>query len=355
MLYEEAFQEYKKEFGRNFPSTFNFAMISLALLALGIYWPWTLWLTVPLGVLPFFFATEMSLAEPTPKVTYSSALYFRYFAGYFAPPFFGCYRVVLNYLRAFLCGLAVSLLVGLVYYYSAYTVDASFREAIDSAAKYLSNSAADEALNALYGNLSFTLFANIVSLTEGGVALFVFALELAVYGLNPYLRFAIKSSASRMANEVFAGGLRLAGKGFRKDFWEALWLGFVLLVLGFLFGVGMGLLWTGEADRLFAMGLSGSCLFLFMYLPYYFIVVALLGEKYNGCFVTYSIGVAEKALTELKKGASVSEKEAEEIQKSIDEAKNELKASSTGDSPSDQEAPEDAEKKPDDKGPDDPK
>jgi hypothetical protein len=308
-----AFARYKKEFGRNFPSTFNFAMLTLAFLALGVYQPWTLWLTLPFGILPFFFATEMSLAEPTPEVTYSNALFFRYYVGYFTPPFLGCYRVIINWLRAFLAGFAFALVLGLIYYYSAYAIDASFKEAIDSAAEYLRNSATDQAINVLDYNFSFTLFSRIVALSGGGVTLLVFLMELALYGLNPYLRSATQSSTIRMANEVFSGGIRLAGKSFRKDFWGALWLGLVLLILGFGVGLLVGLRVRAETDRLFALGLSGSCLFLFMYLPYYFIVISLLGKKYSGSFVAYSIGVAERALAELKKGSSLNPEEAAKI------------------------------------------
>lgn len=316
-LSRQAFRHYKEDFLRNFPPTFNFAMISLAFLALGIYWPWTLFITFPFGVLPFFFATELSLDEAG-QINYSNALYFRYYAAYYKPPFLGCYRVVVNFLRALLLGLLVSLLLALVYYFSAYAVDASFREAIDSASQYLRNSATDEAMRVLNENLSVTLFANLVSLTEGGVLWLVFVSELGVYGLNPFLRVSVNASDSKILNGVFAGGLRLGRKDFFRDYFSALWLGLVLLISGFLFGVGMGLLWTGDADRLLAMGFAGSFLFLFFYIPYYLIVISFLAAKYGDLFVRYSLKTAEQAFEEMKKRGMADAKTLDDIQKEID-------------------------------------
>jgi hypothetical protein len=117
------------------------------------------------------------------------------------------------------------------------------------------------------------------------------------------------------------GGIRLVKKDFWKDYYSALWPLLVLMIVGFLGGGALAMLWSGSVYDWLLIGFAGAGIFLTPFIPYYFYVMESLSQKYKGAFAKYSISLAQRTLKELEDAQRLSEGEAQALKKSIDDAK----------------------------------
>jgi hypothetical protein len=335
-----AWRLYKAQARKTLPTSFNFAMVAVAVMALAFLLPSTLYLSVPFVLIPFLFAFQMTAFYLRKNDFVTNREFFAYFRAYFKTPFAGCYRVLRNFLLALLWSLAVGVVVGVVYYAVASSIDASFTAAVNDVSALFVNGSLSDVEDYLAASAPLALCENVVSLAELFAGFYAFTHYLSSYGVNPYLRSAIVGASPRVSNLIYAGGLKTVGPRFWKDYYSALWLGIILFVLGFASGVGVGLLFIEEDSLLWGVsGILGSLIFLFAYLPYYFSVMGLLADKYRNGFADYSIKMAQRTLQELQQSQKLSEEEAESLRKSIDSAEKSL---SGDDKPSESEPSDDS-------------
>lgn len=320
-LSKKAWDLYAHQAGKVFPTSFNFTMVLIAVLALGLWVSQSLYLTVPFIVLPFFFAYQMATDYLRRGNAITNRQFFSYYGGYFSMPFTGCYRVIRNFLLALAISLLGGILVGLTYYLIASSVSPAFQNSISTLYDLTQNSNVGEVNNFLLSDLHLVYFYNTIALSEGFILFYAFIHLLAGYGLNPYLRSIISGASPRVCNAIYAGGLRLVRGAFLKDYYRCLWLGCVLLLVGYGAGMGLGFLWSGSANVLGVCGLAGAALLVSFYIPYYFNVVSLLADKYHASFADYSIQMAQSTLAELEKNRKLSEQEAADLEKTIASAK----------------------------------
>jgi len=320
-LFKKAWDQYVHQAGRVFPTSFNFTMVLVAVLALGLWVSESLYLTVPFIVLPFFFAYQMATDYLRSGNAITNRQFFSYYGGYFSMPFTGCYRVIRNFLLALAISIGGGVLAALGYYIIGSSVSPAFQNSISTLYDLTQNSNVNEVNAFLTSDLHIIYFYNTIALSEGFILFYVFVHLFASYGLNPYLRSVISGASPRACNAIYVGGLRLVRGAFLKDYYRCLWLGSVLLVVGYGAGMGLGFLWSGSADVLSVCGLAGAALLLSFYIPYYFNVVSLLADKYHNSFADYSIKMAQLTLNELQKAQKLSEQEAADLEKTIDSAK----------------------------------
>jgi hypothetical protein len=323
-LSQAAWKAYKAEFASSFVPTFNFAMVAIAVLAVGVWQPYTLFLTIPFLLIPFYFALQISISDARQGHPYSNKNFLHFFAMYFKLPYLGVYRVVVSALFSFLWGVLISSLVAIVYYLIGTSVSAPFADAMNDFYNAIQNGNATAVTDLLNGNSYFETYFIVVSVSEYGIWFLSLLQYLGVWSLNPYTRAIMKRSmpSPRMANSLFIGSLKSIRGRFAADYFKGTWLGLVLSVVGFALGSGLGYLWKHDPLVLVACGVAVSVLFLFFYLPYFLIVVELLADHYDEDFAKYSVTFAENALKQLEETKRLSEEEAKEIQKMIDDAKN---------------------------------
>lgn len=347
---QEAWALYQKQAKSLLPTAFNFTMITLVVFALGIFWPETLYLTVPFLLIPFFFAYQMASSSLRRGKNVGGNEFLRFYAAYYQTPFLGCYRVIWHAVLSFFWGLAAMFAVGLLTYYTAYAVNPDFQSAVMDLANYVQSHTMDEVVTYMAASQPIALFQNAMTLVDEGVFFYFFLHYIASYGLAPYLRSAIAGANSRVANEIYVGGLRSIHPSFWKDYYRALWPAIPLIVIGYGAGMGIAFLTPAEAIQISAAGAAGAILFLLPFLPYYFNVVGLLIEKYHGNFVSYSLKMAQNTLAELEEAKKLSEEEAASLRKSIEAAK---KQEEKGPENPEDKSGDDSEENDDDK-PDDP-
>jgi hypothetical protein len=323
-LTKAAWKVYKAEFASSFVPTFNFSMIAIALLAVGIWQPLTLYVTFPFVLLPFYFALQISISDAREGHPFTNRSFFHFYGMYYRMPYLGVYRVIVNFIFSFLWSLLVSGLVYFAYYWIASAVDPVFVTGITDLYNAFMNGSLDNANSVLANNASVARLLIVVDTVETGTTFLVFLQYLGVWSLNPYIRSVMKRSAPspRMANSLFTGGLRQIRKEFSKEYFKATWLGMVLAIVGFGGGAAIAGVLTVDPAVIAASGIAGSLVLLFFYLPYFFIVVELLANHFDENFAKYSISFAEQTLKQLEETKRLSEEEAKEIQKMIDDAKN---------------------------------
>jgi hypothetical protein len=330
-LWHQAWDLYRKQFGKTLPTLFNFAMIGIAVLAVAVLWPDTLFVTVPFIAIPFFFALAMSDSYLHHGEAIPGGQFYRYFGAYYQPIYFGSYRLIRNFLTAFLCAILGSVIFGFIYYEAALASDPALGGLLTEFANdYLTGDL--DALDALLsGNAALGSWIFWSSLVEYGLLSLVFIHLLLRNGILPYLRAFLVGAPFRLINAVYKGAVKSVRKAYEKDYFLTLWPLYLLMIAGYVAGSfaflplasAMGL--TDPADvagLLWVGGLAGSFVFLLPLLPYYFQVMGLLIDKYRTAFSSYSMSLASRTLDELKEAQRLAKEQEERMKKTLDDAKN---------------------------------
>jgi hypothetical protein len=318
-----AWASYRNEAKALFPTAFNFTMILVAVFALGIYFPPSLYLTIPLVVLPFFFAFQMTTAYLRKGTQMDNAQFWRFVASYFQIPFAGCYRVIIHLLFALLWSFLAAWITSFAYYGIASAINPDFLSAINDLTSYIQANDTTSATNLLQNSSVMVYFVNTIAAVELSVFSVVFFHETATWGMSPFLRGAIIGGDARMCNQVYVGGIRQVRGPFWKDYFLSLWPGVLLFLAGYVGGAAIMMLYSPDVTQWVAAGLAGASLLLLPFLPYYFHVMGYLIDKYRNAFANYAIRLAQNTLQELEQTKKLSEEEAAELKKSIAEAQEE--------------------------------
>lgn len=323
-LASAAFFLFKKDYRKTLAASFTFLMIEIMVIAVAFAFSYSLLISIPFVLIPCFFALQMSVSSYKGGAPLSSRVFFRFFGLYFNPaaPFYGVYRVCISLLKAIGVALLASFLVGGIYYYIAVSADSSFIDAINKFSSLLESGTNQEFMDFMTTNEPILMYQRVVLLSSYGFGLYEFIHSLSVNSFNPYVRMGLQGASSRLANSIFVGGLRQIRKSFYKDYYGALWLGILLLVGGYLTGVGVGFIWFSDFERLFVLGLAGSALFTFAYIPYLLNVIELLATRYEKGFVEYSINMAKQTLDRLKAEQNLSEKEIKDMEEQLQQAQD---------------------------------
>ncbi|MCH3909909.1 MAG: hypothetical protein LKF75_03635 [Bacilli bacterium] len=317
-----AWGRYKKEWKKILPTSFNFFMVMAIVLAVGYFFPATLYITIPFVLVPFLFAYEMSSSYIKKGSPMNNQTFSRFYMSYYAPNFFGCYRIVYHFFLSLLWGLLASFIVACVYYLIAMNVSDSFVTAINYVMEQIEAGGNINNLSQyLSSNTAFLYYSNTVTAVQFGVGFYFFMHYMSYYGLSPYIHMIVVGDNVRAANAIMVGGIRLVKKDFWKDYYSALWPLLVLMIVGFLGGGALAMLWSGSVYDWLLIGFAGAGIFLTPFIPYYFYVMESLSQKYKGAFAKYSISLAQRTLKELEDAQRLSEGEAQALKKSIDDAK----------------------------------
>jgi hypothetical protein len=288
-------------------------------------------------VIPFFFAFAMSDSYLHHGTEITGRQFYRYYATYFQPTFFGSYRLIRNFFFALLISLAGALLTAVFYFGIAYSTDAAFKTAADAMlTEFAASPTIDlSTLITAAGPLYYWLLA--MQIGEYGALSLAFLHLTARAGLLPYLRAIMPGGNSRMINAIYGTSMKSIRTSYNRDYFLALWPGYLLVIAGYALGaVGSYYLvnawgWavndnvTAQISQfstyLWVGGLLGAFLTLLFFIPYYFQVMGLLVDKYKAAFAASSLTLANRALSELKEAQRMASEQAKEVEKSLDEAK----------------------------------
>jgi hypothetical protein len=309
-----------QEIGKLWPTGLNVFFITIAILAVGVWVPSSLFFTIPLLLMSFLFAYQLTASYIRKNEGMGNKQFLSFFSAYFRMPFFGCYRIIRNAFISVLYSVGSGLLVAILYYVVASNISPAFASDWSALTAHFSANELDAANSLISSSAALAGFEQAVAYAEGAGLFFAFSLLMSFYGLSPYLRSIIMGATPRICNAIFVGGIRKA-RGFWRDYCRTLWPLLVAEILGFALGSAVAYWISRNSTYLVVGGVSGALIFLTPLFPYYFEAAGLLMEKYRRAFSDFSISFAQQTLEKLEANRQMSEEEAKEIKKTIDEAK----------------------------------
>lgn len=331
-----SFKEYPKTLKKLLPWLINFIFVVIAVLALSFLTPFSLFFTIPLAVIPFFFALQVSDSYIHLKDDLDNKRFAAYLKSYFLPVNFGCFRIVRSALFSLLISFGVAFLFGFAY------VEISLLNGVDMNAvlnTFLeAYQAGDiEGMNAILNSepmLSLMTWTGVVESVSFALS---FLFHIYHYGVLAYFHFSIQGVDARTVNAFYKAALRSTRtKGYNKDYFSVIWPMLLLSVLSLGLGIYFGyLLTTIESVSLFFQNNSyfqsnqlisltavlTMLLFVTFILPYYFDSMILLYQKYELSFGQAALEFAQETINQLKQTEQLSKEEREEIEKNLSSLK----------------------------------
>ena len=331
-----SFKEYPKTLKKLLPWLINFIFVVIAVLALSFLTPFSLFFTIPLAVIPFFFALQVSDSYIHLKDDLDNKRFAAYLKSYFLPVNFGCFRIVRSALFSLLISFGVAFLFGFAY------VEISLLNGMDLNAilnTFLeAYQAGDiEGMNAILNSepmLSLMTWTGVVESVSFALS---FLFHIYRYGVLAYFHFSIQGVDARTVNAFYKAALRSTRtKGYNKDYFSVIWPMLLLSVLSLGLGIYFGyLLTTIESVSLFFQNNSyfqnnqlisltavlTMLLFVALFLPYYFDSMILLYQKYELSFGQAALEFAQETINQLKQTEQLSKEEREEIEKNLSSLK----------------------------------
>src|SRR5574344_601743 len=162
-LSRSAWLLYRKEIIRIWPTALNVFWVTLGVLAIGYFFPVTLYVSIPLLLMSFLFAYQLSVSYLRKGSALTNRQFFSFYGAYFRMPFYGSYRVFRNFLLAFLYAFAGGVIIGLFYFAIASAVSPAFQSDWASLVSYASQNQADAANNLLQTSSALIGFENAVA------------------------------------------------------------------------------------------------------------------------------------------------------------------------------------------------
>lgn len=343
-LKSKAFQYAKENYFNLLPITLLMVTVAVVILALGVFFPSSLALTVGLILIPFYLSYSMSISysfkkdglEPSPGPLIKG------YVAYFHLPYNGSYRYIRNLLFSFLIGAGVAFTFFVLYFSIGASLNPSWLEAMKNFYNDMINAASTEealSVETAFLNLEFVSWGyNIGEFLSFSITMLLLTHQISHYSLAPYLRDSNIFGSPRLANQSFVALTRKKEYGFRKEYWGALWPFYLILFVLFLGGAAIGFFFFPDhlafessgpswAACGFALALIG---YMFM-LPYHSYLMHFMDEKYSARYADYMLSSAKAALAKLESQAAVSQEQAEKIREdlriaeSIQKEKNEGK------------------------------
>lgn len=335
-ILKTAFKEYPKTLKKLLPWLINFLFVVVAALALAFLSPLSLFLSVPLAIIPFFFAIQLSDSYVHIKNDLDNKRFGAYLKSYFSPVSFGCYRIVRSALFSLLISIGAAFVFGFLY------IEISILNGVDMNGVlnefmelYQANDI--DGLNALLNSeplLSMITWTGVIESISFALS---FLFHLYRYGILSYFHFSLQGADARSVNAFYKASLRSTRtRGYNKDYFSIIWPMLLLSVISLGLGTYFGYLLTTiesvseffnnnayfQSSQLISLtGILTMFLFVIFFLPYYFDSMILLYQKYELSFGQAALEYAQEAINQLKQTEQFSKEEREEIEKNLENLK----------------------------------
>lgn len=325
-------KEYPKSLKKLLPWIVNFIFVVIAVLALAFLSPFSLFFSIPLAIIPFFFALQVSDSYIHLKNDLDNKRFGAYLKSYFSPVSFGCFRIVRSALFSFLISLGAAFLFGLAY------IEISILNGVDMNAvlnNFLEVYQANDidGMNAILNSEPMVSLMTWTGVIESVSFALSFLFHLYRYGVLSYFHFSLQGADARSVNAFYKAALRSTRtKGYNKDYFSVIWPMLLLSILSLGLGIYFGYLLTTiesissffqnnayfQSSQLISLtAVLTMLLFVIFFLPYYFDSMILLYQKYELSFGQAALEYAQEAINQLKQTEQFSKEEREEIEKNL--------------------------------------
>lgn len=288
--------------------------------------PLLLYVTIPLIVLPALFSLQSGLTFLIAGKGISNRITTSFYFSYFVPPFKGCLRVVISFLKSLLVFIVASFVCGGIYYAIASATSPDFADAINKVAEYLSlqnlePAMINEAVNFIFTNSSLVSYYYCIQGISTGLASIYFIYLIFFNTLNAHLRSKVGGPSSAALNSLFKSLVSSDRKLYYGTYSVRNIPLFILFGLGFsisfaCFGLFLPTMPNyAEVVSLFA-GTVAACL----YIPYTLVSNDLFMRNNSISIKKFFIDFSIKSLEEMKAKAVFSQEQLDKANSSLQEA-----------------------------------
>ena len=323
LQFKEVVQSLKEEKHRFSPQLFWFVFLTLVCLSLAYLAPYTLIVTLPLVIIPSWFAfnsvTSVKGVKNAERINF-----FLMFKAYFGQLFFGGYRLLLGVLKGFLTYVGVSSIAFTVYSQVALNNNAQYQAIMEKM-----NNPGE--LDSLINDLNEFLLSS-----EVAKPVFLITAIALLLGVFVFLQHILKHSI-KMRRNLFTRSpipmkqFHMVDRKVRKDNRKLLWSSYLssswfiqlLVIVSSASGILIGYFFLSDLDPFKAVVISVFIGFVLLIPLFNYISVMqnmlylVLRHKYEETFVNMTL----EFLTKFKDKLGLEEEEANKIEALLNETK----------------------------------
>lgn len=325
MIGKETWKTYKTNFAAKSSLTAIYVFILSCTLLLNILFTGTIIITIPFIVLPFTFAYFSTLCGLPMAKDAPIKSFFLFYPVYYSQFFFGGFRALLGFLKAFLVSTIFSVILSIILFYTFLRGQPGFAEILNEIEYAKDIAQMQKAMEHFY-QFSPAYFSMQVSTLVGvffGTWVFIrhCLLNSEKFCLNLLTN---KPLPMKAATRIYLTAANIRRKQFYKEYYGAVWYVVLAFIVFFSGATSIGcFVFHIESNRSIFIGLFVALILLFPLIPYYFEVIRNIFAASGDDYSQASIRLSEEAINQLKKNNQLTPEQQkmfeEELQKSREE------------------------------------
>ena len=315
----------RKTFPRKMTLLAILVVVCIASLALALFLPETLILTVPLLITPCVFAFMAVNTVLETEIPNDEIGFFMMFKLYFNRFFFGCFKLLKAILIAFLLVFLITLISSTIFFSLSPDLLDAMTAVMETASE---QNLAEELIKLMESNESYNLFMTLSTTGSTFVGFMAFIHVALIEGFKYYFNFLAKAPIlATDLNTISRPTFKKIRKTFYKDYIKCVWFIPIIMLIGYAGGVAAGLfLLEVDINQLSVIGLFGSLLTVMFLIPYYFDCTFIIFKKYHQEYINTFIKLSMDTIKEMKKNEEISKEKEKEIMNFLEEQKKDNKS-----------------------------
>ena len=285
----------------------------LAMLSVGLSLIWC-----ALIVLPYLFALTATLQRFTEENKMpENRLTMQWMGNYFRRPFFGCYRAIINFLKAFGISMAVEVASLLIMASIFQATSPDFAKAMESSLDCYLRGDIESALSILDGSEIVNLWVSIASVIGVGVLTVVLAHFLGNYAMSPMMKFATGGIPPALYNNLYNKYFQRIRSSYRHLKWRYGRGIQIVLPLSVILGAVLGFALKLQVSMIWAICIGLFALALAVYLPHYLLLNMAFFLAHKKEAVEANIDSLKDFLSQISRLPDAPKEAVEELRKTI--------------------------------------
>lgn len=334
-LVKNAFKEAHKRFVIvSLPLSF-FALITILMLVLGYFVPFTLILSLPFVIIPSFFSLAAINSFASNPNTHEGIGFFVMFRAYYSQIFRGGYKVILGLLKALLAFLVSSVILSSILAVTVLAKDPGYLSLAEEIKEITDPNVLTDAIdNFINTNQTINNITIIVNCVSTYFALYMFMHHFGVNSVKYNYNFLAKMPLPMQDLNIISKQVHKENrKGFYKDYYRAFWFLAIILTIGYFGGATLAYFFINNVNmvQISFVGLFGAFILLLFFVPYFLNASIIIISSYRKNYFHTLIKLSKKSLLEMKRAKAITEEKEKEVidllesQNDVDKDENDKK------------------------------
>lgn len=282
---KEARNNYFRNIGPKLALSFSFLVIVFLCLSSILIHPLLIVFLFPFLITPSLYAFQLMNLGLNNGLTLSNKTFFGFFRNSFAPQTRTIYRSLNAFLKALLVGFIVLFVVTMIGSQILVSRDPSFTEILNEIASLEQIDSVDQVMNLIEANMSFNYFFMATTLISAFAFLLAFLHFIGKGAITIFLTPSFPQYLGKHLNRLTMLMLKMIRQKYLREYYSSVWLGPILLLLGYATGFLATFFVTTEVTYILLASVGGSVLFIVPFLPYYFDVLEKLFAKHQNFII----------------------------------------------------------------------